>query len=193
MRADDTQGRDPLNNKESMSAAAPAEAESAESAESDAEVKAADRRRPRDRRRGTLRALLHGSLSPRRRSARRNGEATFSSVDWHHPQWLAVAMVTLLLSLGDALLTMELLQRGAYEANPLMEPFVQGNPLTFAVVKIGLTAGGIVVLILLARARVFRRLPVSYILYGVLLAYLMLVGYEFWMLDDLPDASSIPI
>jgi hypothetical protein len=97
------------------------------------------------------------------------------------------------MSIGDALLTLELLQRGAYEANPFMEPFVHGDPLTFAVVKIGLTGGGIVVLILLARARVFGRVPVAYILYGVLLAYAVLVGYEFWMLQLLPEAPEIPI
>jgi hypothetical protein len=153
----------------------------------------ADRRRPHDRRRRTFRALVHGSLSPRRKGARRDGEATFSSVDWHHPQWLAVAMITLLLSTADALLTIELLQRGAYEANPFMAPFVQGDGLLFAAIKIGLTAGGIVVLILLARARVFRHLPVAYLLYALLAAYGALVGYEFWLLRALPEALSIPM
>ena len=174
------QGRDQLNNKQSMRA------------ETTAEI-AADRRRPADRRRRTLHALMHGSFTPRRKGARRDGELSFTAVDWHHPQWLAVAIVTLLMSIGDALLTLELLQRGAYEANPLMAPFVHGDPLAFAVVKIGLTGGGIVVLILLARARVFGRVPVAYILYGVLLAYAALVGYEFWMLQALPEALSIPI
>src|SRR5215475_5315101 len=127
------------------------------------EAESADRRRPHDRRRRTLRALVHGSFSPRRKGARRDGEITFSSVDWHHPQWLAVAIITLLLSTGDALLTLELLQRGAHEANPVMVPFVHGDALLFAAVKIGLTGGGIVVLILLARARIFGRLPVAYV------------------------------
>jgi hypothetical protein len=158
-----------------------------------AEADTTDRRHPHDRRRHTLRALVHGSFAPRRRGARRDGEITFSSVDWHHPQWLAVAILTLLLSLGDALLTLELLQRGAYEANPIMAQFVHGDALAFAAVKIGLTGGGIVVLILLARARIFGRIPVSYILYGVLVAYGLLVGYEFGLLRALPEAVSIPM
>lgn len=160
-------------------------------ATSDAE--SVERRKPRDRRRRTLRALVHGSFSPRRKGARRDGETTFSSVDWHHPQWLAVAIITLLLSVGDALLTLELLQRGAYEANPLMAPFVHGDGLLFAGVKIGLTGGGIVVLILLARVRIFGRLPVAYILYFLLFAYGALVAYEFALLRALPDVAAIPI
>ncbi|MEJ1961147.1 MAG: DUF5658 family protein [Gammaproteobacteria bacterium] len=108
-------------------------------------------------------------------------------MDWHHPQWLAVAILTLLLSSIDAFLTLMLLERGANEANPFMQPLVSGSPLLFTMVKMGLTSGGIVLLILLARARVFGRVPVSLILYAVLLVYATLVGYEFWLLGALPD------
>ena len=107
-------------------------------------------------------------------------------MDWHHPQWLAVAIVTLLLCTADALLTLTLLENGAVEANPFMQPLVGGSPLTFALVKMGLTSGGIVMLILLARVRIMRgRIPVSLLLYTVLLGYAALVGYEFWLLGVL--------
>ncbi len=163
----------------------------AESAESIENV--SERRYPADRRKGTLRALLQGSFTPRRRGSRRDGEQSFAAVDWHHPQWLAVAMLTLLMSVGDALLTMALLQRGAYEANPFMAPLVHGNPLAFALIKIGLTASGITVLTVLARTRVFGRVPVGVILYAVLFAYAVLVSYEFWLLETLLDVASDPI
>jgi hypothetical protein len=145
-----------------------------------------ERRRPRDRRTQTLRALIHGSLQPRRRGPRRAGEHSLAGVDWHHPQWLAVAMLTLIFCVADALLTLTLLQRGAYEANPLMRPLVHGSPLVFAIVKFGLTAAGVIFLILLARARVFT-VRVSLILYLVLFGYAVLIGYELWMLHTLPD------
>lgn len=145
-----------------------------------------DRRRPSDRRKQTIKALIHGSFNPRRQGARREGEQNLASVDWHHPQWLAVAILTLLMCVADALLTMTLLQRGAYEANPFMAPLVHGSPLIFALTKFGLTAGGLVVLILLARARVFRSVPVSLVLYGLLLIYSTLIAYELWLLEHLP-------
>jgi hypothetical protein len=145
---------------------------------SDSRGEPAERRNASDRRQSTLRALLYGSFNPRRRGPRRAGEARLSSVDWHHPHWLGVAMLILLLSCADAFLTLMLIDRGAYEANPFMAPLIGGSPLTFTVVKVCLTGGGVVVLTLLARLRVFRRIPVSLILYGVLAAYAVLVLYE---------------
>jgi hypothetical protein len=152
----------------------------ADTAESDS-----DRRNRNDRRKRTFRSLVHGSLSPRRRGPRRDDDRSFTAVDWHHPQWLAVAMLTLLLCTADALLTLVLLERGASEANPFMQPLVGGSALIFAMVKMGLTSGGIVMLTLLARMRVFGRVPVSVLLYAVLLGYAALVGYEFWLLQAL--------
>ena len=96
-----------------------------------------------------------------------------------------MAIITLLLSITDAFMTLMLLERGADEANPFMEAFVHGSPLLFALIKVTLTGGGITVLTLLARMRVFGRVPVSFLLYGVLFSYALLVGYEFWLLDTL--------
>ena len=146
-----------------------------------------ERRHPADRRKRTVHALIYGSFNPRRQGSRREGEQSFVAVDWHHPQWLAVAILTLLLCVADALLTITLLQRGAYEANPLMEPLVHGSPLAFASIKFGLTATGMVILILLARVRLFRNVPVAFVLYAVLVAYAVLIGYELWMLETLSD------
>jgi hypothetical protein len=91
------------------------------------------------------------------------------------------------MCVGDALLTITLIQRGAYEANPVMEPLVHNSPLAFALIKFDLTAGGLVVLILLAQARLFRRVSVALVLYGVLFAYAALIGYEVWLLKTLFD------
>lgn len=144
-----------------------------------------NRRNRRDRRKGTLRSLIHGSFSPRRRGPRRDDDLSLTAVDWHHPQWLAVAILTLLLCTADGLLTLTLLANGAYEANPVMQPLVGQSPLTFALVKMGLTSGGLVVLILLARVRVLGGIPVSFLLYTVLLGYGTLVAYEFWLMGVL--------
>jgi hypothetical protein len=150
--------------------------------------KVPERRTRSDRRTRTFRALIHGSFHPRRRAPRREEDRSIASVDWHHPQWLAVAILTLLLSSADAFLTLVLLQRGATEANPFMEPLVGGSPLLFTVIKFGLTSGGMTLLILLARMRVFGRVPVSFLLYGVLFLYTVLVAYEFWLLEHIfPD------
>jgi hypothetical protein len=144
-----------------------------------------DRRGVAERRTRTGYALVYGSLYPRRLGPRRNGDASVVAVDWHDAQWLAIAMLILLLSCADAVLTLMLLQRGAYEANPFMAPLVHGSGLAFAVVKVGLTGTGVVVLTALARMRAFGRLQVGAVLYAVLLAYVALIVYEVWMLGRL--------
>jgi hypothetical protein len=140
-------------------------------------------RRRIDRRIHVLRALLLGSFNPRRRGPRRADEREVGAVDWHHPQWLAIAMLILLFSCTDALLTLMLVERGASEANPLMAPLVGGSGVAFALVKIGLTAGGVVLLTQLARMRAFGRIPVGVLLYTVLAIYGALIAYEFGLLN----------
>jgi hypothetical protein len=142
-------------------------------------------RRQVDRRKRVLRSLIHGSFHPRRRGARRAGENTITSVDWHHPQWLAIATLILVLSCCDAFLTLMLMSHGAYEMNPFMAPLVRGSAVGFALVKVGMTAVGVVLLTLLARGRTFGRLRVGVILYSVLVLYGTLIFYEFRMLDGL--------
>jgi hypothetical protein len=148
-----------------------------------------ERRRHSDRRTRTLRSLLTGSFHPRRRGPRRHHEVAFTATDWHQPQWLAVAVLIVLLSVADALLTLALLQhRGVLEVNPFMAIFLKDDPQFFAAVKIGLTAGGVVLLTTLARMRAFGRVPVSALLCAVLVAYLSLVGYEVWLLQSIAGA-----
>jgi len=146
---------------------------------------AAERRQGADRRRSTLRALLIGSFRKRRRVPRREDERHLAALDWHHPQWLAVGLLILLLSVADAVLTITLISLGANEANPFMEPLVTTPGLGFAVWKMALTSGGVVLLILMARMRAFGRIPVAVILYTVLLCYVALVAYELWLLEHL--------
>jgi len=93
-------------------------------------------------------------------------------------------MIIVLLSCVDAALTLSLMQAGAYEVNPLMAPFVGGSPLVFTVLKVGLTAGGVILLTLAARMRAFGRIPVSFFLYAVLIGYGTLVVYELKLLEE---------
>jgi hypothetical protein len=142
-----------------------------------------ERRQGPDRRQSTFRSLFYGNFSPRRRGQRRGLSVSIADVDWHHPQWLAVALLILIASCADALLTLTLMSHGAIEANPVMAALLDGGGVGFATVKIGLTAIGTTFLILLARAKAFRWLPVSVVLYAVLAGYGALIAYELWLLD----------
>jgi uncharacterized protein DUF5658 len=146
---------------------------------------APERRNSTDRRKRTVHALLYGSFNPRRRNARRVDARSLRDLDWHEPQWLAVAMLITLLSCIDAGLTLTLIAQGAYEVNPFMAPIVGGSALVFTLVKVGLTAGGVVMLTLAARMRAFGKMPVGFLLYAVLLVYGTLVIYELRLLQEI--------
>jgi hypothetical protein len=128
------------------------------------------------------RALVYGSFNPRRLGPRRTGELSLAAIDWHHPWWFAIATLIVVLCASDAVLTVVLVSRGAYEVNPFLAPLVSSSGVLFVAVKIGLTGAGVVFLTLLARAKAFGRMPVALLLYAVFLGYGVLVAYELRLL-----------
>ena len=140
-----------------------------------------ERRLGADRRASVLKALLYGGLCPRRQGPRRAGEHRLGAFDWHHPWWLLLAILILLLSCTDAALTLVLIGRGAFEVNPLLAPLVRDSP-AFILVKVGLTGVGIVCLTLLARVKAFGRLPARALFYAALIGYVVLIAYELKLL-----------
>jgi hypothetical protein len=144
---------------------------------------AAERRAAGERRTRTLRALMYGSLKPRRHDARRDTDAGFAAVDWHQSRWLAVALLIVILSCADAFFTLTLLADGADEANPVMASLLDGSGHWFGLIKISLTSLGVILLTMVARTRAFGRIPVGFVLYTVLVCYAVLVAYEYWLCD----------
>ena len=144
-----------------------------------------NRRLPTERRLSILGALWQSSFARRRLGPRRDTDRHPVMTDWFQPQWLATAIIILILSSVDAVLTLALISRGAVEINPFMEPLVRGSGHSFAFWKLGLTSMGVVVLTMVARLRVFGRVAVGVLLYVVLGGYLVLVGYEFSLLRSI--------
>ncbi|MGI9260271.1 MAG: DUF5658 family protein [Gammaproteobacteria bacterium] len=141
-------------------------------------------RRVIDRRRLTLRTFFQSGFTPRRRGGRR-AEDHESLVDWHEPELLFLALAIVLLSVTDAFFTLTLLTNGAREANPIIEYVLINHPAYFAAIKMILTGGGVLILVAMARARVFKVVRVKHILQCFLATYVALIGYEVWMLRHL--------
>jgi hypothetical protein len=91
----------------------------------------------------------------------------------------------LLLSVADAFLTLTLIVGGAEEANPFLAFVLNEHPELFALVKMTLTGGGVLVLVAVARARLFRFLRVAVVLQGIFVGYVALIAYEWWLLHAL--------
>jgi len=140
-----------------------------------------ERRGDPDRRRTSLRSFLQGGVTPRRRQGRRTGEHHLP-IDWHEPYLLFVSLMILLLSVADAFLTLTLIMEGAKEVNPLVAFVLKDHPELFALIKMGLTGSGVLVLVAVARARLFRVMRVGVVLQGIFVVYVALIAYEWWLL-----------
>jgi hypothetical protein len=133
-----------------------------------------------DRRALTWRTFVMSGFSPRRRGGRRAGEQEHL-VDHHEPYLMFLAVVMLVLSVIDAFLTVKLLGSGAEEANPLLAFVLNEHPRLFAVTKMALTGLGVVLLVAVARQKLFRLVRAGAFLQLLVLAYFALVAYEAWL------------
>jgi len=86
------------------------------------------------------------------------------------------------LSGVDAFLTLNLLDRGGEELNPLMRLLLNIDVGVFFYTKLGLTALGLAVLLVHAHFRWLRVVSVSHVLWMLFAGYAMLINYEIYLL-----------
>ena len=144
-----------------------------------------DRRNGIDRRDRTLMAYIRGAFNPRRIRGRRAADRVYPIIDWHSPRVLALALLILLLSTIDGILTIVLLNHGAVEVNPLMAVFMPYNLLWFAAAKLSLTSICLTVLVACSQMRLMRTVPGEILLYAILGCYVVLIGHELSMLNQI--------
>ena len=115
----------------------------------------------------------------------------------HYSSRLFFTIVSILfLSVIDALLTLSLLNHGAYETNSVMAFFLKFGPYTFFISKYLLTIIPLVCL-LMFRNVVLRIIKISTrsILYFIVVFYLAVVGWELYLISNVaysPGLKSSP-
>lgn len=144
-----------------------------------AAIAIADNRAIADRRGFGWRTVVYGFVFSRRKGPRRQAEPDHVFSDWHHPWLFFLAIGTMLLSSVDAFFTLQLIALGAVEMNPVMAALMGHSIAAFAVVKMMLTALGILALVFLARARFMNRFRTGVFLTVLFTMYACLVCYEF--------------
>ena len=142
-----------------------------------------ERRGGGERRRITFAAYLWGGVKPRRFKPRRATDRVYPMIDWHSARVFAAVMAILGLCVIDGIVTVLLMSQGAVELNPLMALFLPDNLAEFAAMKLLLTAAGIMVLTACSQMRLLRVIPGESVLYAVLTSYVLLVSYEWHLLE----------
>ena len=138
-----------------------------------------DQRVLSDRREVSWRTLVYGYARSRRHSLRREEDAEVLFLDWHHPWLFFLSVGIMLFSCMDAFMTLQLLERGMYEANPVMAAVLGHGTTAFAVTKMAMTGTSILILVFLAKARFLNRVRAGLILTVFFSIYACLICYEF--------------
>ena len=74
----------------------------------------------------------------------------------HSPKTLAVILLIILLSITDAYLTLDLIDRGAVELNPIMAYYLNHGALAFFGMKYLLTCASIIIILIIKDLYLFR-------------------------------------
>ena len=132
-----------------------------------------------------IRSLLSGGK--REKIRRQEDTRRIFYVDQFSPRLFFAIVSILFLCALDALLTLHLLNRGAYEVNPLMGFFLEFGPYTFFVCKYLLTIIPVVCL-LMCRNVTVRMLKISTraVLHLMAVFYLAVVLWEFYLISNVP-------
>jgi hypothetical protein len=142
-----------------------------------------ERRNGHDRRRHSWRTLTYCGLHGRgrRRHVRRQGHNYY--LDWYDPALVFTGLAVLFMSSMDALFTLTLLGKGAYEANYFMAQLLEISIEAFVWGKVAITAASVMFLLMHANFHILgitsgrRMLQFMVPVYGLLIVYeLVLLG-----------------
>jgi hypothetical protein len=100
-------------------------------------------------------------------------------VEWFQPKYVFCLFIVLILCLVDGAMTITLIQRGAWEVNPVMRFALSVSHEFFFILKYFLTAGGLIFLLKNGEMRIFKGLvSLEEIAGGLVLFYEGLIIYE---------------
>lgn len=140
---------------------------------------AVNKRSATERREFSWRTVFYGFMRSRRRDFRRDQETEVLFIDWHHPWLFFLSVGIMLMSCLDAFMTLQLIDRGMVEVNPVMAAVIGEGTLAFAATKLFMTGTGILVLVFLAKSRFMNRVRTGLFLTAFFSFYACLVCYEF--------------
>lgn len=141
-----------------------------------------ERREGTDRRRHTWRTLTYCGLRGRgrRHQVRRSRHSYY--LDHYDHRLVFTGLLVLMLSCLDALFTLTLLTKGAYEANYLMAQLLAVGDKPFVLTKIAITAAGVLFLLMHAHFRLLRVTSGKRMLQFLAGVYAVLICWEVLLL-----------
>ncbi|MCA9735887.1 MAG: hypothetical protein H6696_05020 [Deferribacteres bacterium] len=104
-------------------------------------------------------------------------------VDRYSRRIFAVVLLILAMSLVDALFTLQLLNNGASEINPVMAHFLEYGPLEFLVAKYILTCASVLLLLIYKNVYLLRtRVRAKYLFVPILFMFSLVIAWEIFLI-----------
>lgn len=136
-----------------------------------------------DRREQRSISLSHIIHTGRRENARRQIEKEQGFYTDRYEKWVGLSVIAIaLMSVLDAFLTLNILDRGGIEINPFMSALLAINTQVFLIGKFAVTVGCLFFALVHINFRVLRILPMKYMLVCISVFYAFLIGYELFLL-----------
>jgi hypothetical protein len=152
-----------------------------------AQLAGLERRSGQDRRERSFPLLKKLYFKGMRISVRRAADRKrIVALDQYKPSLFIGIMIVLSLSLLDALLTLILIAQGARELNPVMRYYLSHGPQVFLLVKYGLTALSVLIIVLLNETLITRyRIGTGMLLHVFTALFGSVVIWELYLLSIL--------
>ena len=146
-----------------------------------------DRRRSEDRRKARIPIFSKYWLTGRRSFFRRKEDHKISQqLDRHNPKTFAIILSIIMLSIMDAIFTLELIHNGAAEVNPIMAYYLNIGPIVFFSAKYLLTCASILLIFLNQHAYILNnRVPMKILYLFLIIPYVLVVQWEIYLLSSI--------
>ncbi len=138
-----------------------------------------ERRRSAERRALSWKTMVFGYVLSRRTASRRYGESAEVFSDWYHPWLFLLSLGIMLLSCLDAFLTLQLINLGMVEVNPVMAAAMGHSTEAFIIIKVTLTGLAILTLVFFSRVEFLNVFRTGLLLTLFFCLYCCLICYEF--------------
>ena len=143
-----------------------------------------ERRRGQERRKKRIGFFSKYWLTGKREVFRRKEDSqTNEKVDRYSAKTLAVILIILMLSTIDAIFTIELINEGATELNPLMAYYLNHGPLVFFGAKYTLTCASTLLIFFNQHLYIFKnRIPMKVLYLFMIIPYALVVQWELYLI-----------
>jgi len=136
-----------------------------------------------DRRGLCPKSLPHILHTGKREKARRQKEIGQGFYTDRYEKWVGISVIAItLMSVLDAIFTLNILDQGGIELNPFMSALLAINTQAFFIGKLTITVSCLFFSLIHTNFRVLRIMPVKTILVSISIFYAFLLGYELCLL-----------